>query len=56
MHKITAKKLRFGCGASLQSAFLQGHPFESRALDALLEKDLLMKTINHKLKPGGSRK
>jgi hypothetical protein len=56
MHKTTVKSLRFGCGASLQSAFLHSHASGSRALIGLLEKESLIKTTSNKVKSGGSRK
>ena len=46
MHKTTVKNLRFGCGASLHSAFSHGHANVSKCQAMGVNKERLMKTIS----------
>ena len=52
MHKTTVKGLRFGCGASLQSAFAHG----TRNPVLLMEKDSVVKVVSKTTKASGRRK
>lgn len=56
MHKTTAKGLRFGCGASLQSAFAHGHAHGTRNPVLLMEKDSVVKVVSKTAKASGRRK
>jgi len=56
MHKTTVKSLRFGCGASLQSAFSHGHAYAARNPVLLTEKDPLVAVTRKTAKASGRRK
>lgn len=56
MHKTTVKNLRFGCGASLHSAFLHGHSTVSKRQTMATDKERLMKALSKTARMRGRKK
>ena len=56
MHKTTVKNLRFGCGASLHSAFLQGHATVLKRQAMAMNKERLMKALSETARMRGRKK